>query len=129
MTTALSCLFIACLLPLLCTLGAKVVGSAQGPAGRFNNNNPRHWLAQQTGLAARLNAAQQNSWEALAIFGPAVVAAHWMGAPQGRVDLLALVFVAARVVYVGVYAADTAALRSLVWFAGLASSLALFFAR
>ena len=129
MTIATFCLFLACLAPILCTGGAKMVGSLRGPSGPLDNRNPRAWLAQQTGVAARLNAAQQNSWEALAIFAPAVLSAQAMAAPQGRVDLLAMVFIAARVAYVALYAANTASLRTLAWVVGFGASLALFFAR
>jgi uncharacterized MAPEG superfamily protein len=129
MTTATLCLFLACLAPIICTGGAKISGSLRGPAGPLDNNNPRQWLAQQTGAAARLHAAQQNSWEALAIFAPAVLSAQAMAMPQGRVDLLAMVFIAARVAYVALYAADAATLRTLAWVVGFGASLALFFAR
>jgi uncharacterized MAPEG superfamily protein len=129
MTTATLCLFLACLAPIICTGGAKIAGSLRGPSGPLDNNNPRQWLAQQTGVAARLNAAQQNSWEALAIFAPAVLSAQAMAVPQNRVDLLAMVFIATRVAYVALYAADAATLRTLAWVVGLGASLALFFAR
>jgi uncharacterized MAPEG superfamily protein len=129
MTTATLCLFLACLAPIICTGGAKLAGSRKGPSGPLDNNNPRRWLAQQTGVAERLNAAQQNSWEALAVFAPAVLTAQAMAAPQDRVDLLAMAFIAARVVYIALYAADAATLRTLVWVVGFGASLALFFAR
>jgi uncharacterized MAPEG superfamily protein len=128
MTTATLCLFLACLAPIICTGAAKIAGSLKGPAGALDNKNPRQWLAQQTGIAARLNAAQQNSWEALAIFAPAVLTAQAMAAPQNRIDLLAMVFIAARVAYVALYAADAAMLRTLAWMVGFGASLALFFA-
>lgn len=129
MTTATFCLFLACLAPIICTGGAKIIGSLKGPAGPLDNNNPRTWLAQQTGVAARLNAAQQNSWEALAIFAPAVLTAQAVAVPHDRVDLLAMVFIAARVAYVALYAADIATLRTLAWLVGFGASLALFFVR
>lgn len=47
---------------------------------------------------------------------------------QGRIDLLALVFIALRVIFIGLYLADQATLRSLVWALGVATSIALFFA-
>ena len=50
-----------------------------------------------------------------------------MQAPQARVDGLALLFVAARIAYIGAYVGDRARLRSLVWGVGLAASIALFF--
>jgi uncharacterized MAPEG superfamily protein len=129
MTIATLCLLLACLAPIICTGAAKIVGSLRGPSGPLDNNNPRQWLAQQTGAAARLNAAQQNSWEALAIFAPAVLTAQAMAVPRDRLDLLAMVFIAARVAYVALYAADAATLRTLAWMVGLGASLALFFAR
>jgi uncharacterized MAPEG superfamily protein len=129
MTTATLCLFLACLAPIICTGGAKIVGSLKGPSGPLDNNNPRQWLAQHTGVAARLNAAQQNSWEALAIFAPAVLTAQAMAMPQDHVNLLAMVFIAARMAYVALYAADAATLRTLAWLVGFGASLALFFVR
>jgi uncharacterized MAPEG superfamily protein len=87
MTTATFCLFLACLAPIICTGGAKLAGSLKGPSGPLDNTNPRQWLAQQTGVAERLNAAQQNSWEALAVFEPAVLTAQAMAVPQDHVNL------------------------------------------
>jgi uncharacterized MAPEG superfamily protein len=122
MTTALWCLMIAAVLPIVCT------GIAKWGFDGFDNRRPREWLAKQSGWRARANAAQANSWEALAIFTAAVLTAHLVEAPQPRVDLLALVFIAARVAYIACYVADQASLRSLVWLVGLGASFALFFA-
>lgn len=120
MTVALWCLLVAALLPIVCT------GIAKWGFEGFDNRRPREWLARQEGWRARANAAQQNSWEALAIFTAAVLTAHLVDAPQGRVDLLAVVFIAARVAYVVAYVTDRATLRSLVWLVGLGASIALF---
>ena len=54
----------------------------------FDNTGPRGWLAKQTGAAARANAAQQNSWEALIVFAAGVLSAQIAGAPAARVDAL-----------------------------------------
>jgi uncharacterized MAPEG superfamily protein len=120
MTLALWCLMIAALLPIACA------GIAKWGFSGFDNNNPRAWLARQQGWRARAHAAQLNSWEALAIFAAAVLTAHVVGAPQGRVDALAAGFVVARLAYVGCYLADRASLRSVVWLVGLGLSIALF---
>jgi uncharacterized MAPEG superfamily protein len=120
MTIALWCLMIAALLPIICT------GIAKWGFEGFDNRRPREWLAQQSGWRARANAAQANSWEAFAIFTAGVLTAHLVAAPQGRVDMLALVFIAARVAYILCYVTDKAALRSLVWLIGLGASLAMF---
>jgi uncharacterized MAPEG superfamily protein len=121
MTTALWCVLVAGLLPYAATLTAK--GGA-----RFDNRNPRAWLALQTGWRARAHAAQLNSFEAFPLFAAAVLAAQQLHAPQARVDLLAMVFVAARVGYFMTYLADLHVLRSVVWFVGIASALAIFLA-
>ena len=120
MTTAYWCVLIAGLLPYLATVTAKA-------GARFDNNNPRDWLAKQEGWRRRANAAQSNSFEAFPFFAAAVIVAHLTHAPQGRVDLLALGFIAARVAYVAAYLADIAPLRSLVWMGGLGCVVALFF--
>ncbi|MGZ3184067.1 MAG: GNAT family N-acetyltransferase [Telluria sp.] len=52
MTTATYCLFLACLAPIICTGGAKMIGSLKGPSGPLDNRNPRQWLAQQTGVGS-----------------------------------------------------------------------------
>lgn len=122
MTTALWCLAVASVLPILCA------GIAKWGFRGFDNRHPREWLARQEGWRARANAAQQNSWESFAIFAAAVLAAHVAGGSQPRIDTTALAFIACRVVYIWCYVADFATLRSLVWLVGLGLSLSLFFA-
>ena len=121
MTTAYWCVLAAGLLPYLATISAKA-------GARFDNRMPRAWLAAQTGWRARANAAQQNAFEAFPLFAVAVLVAHQGGAPQGRVDALALLFVAARVAYLVTYVADLALLRSIVWVVGIGSAVAIFVA-
>ena len=128
MTIADGCIFIACLLPVLCAGMAKSPGFGKSRReGGFDNNNPRQWLGKLQGWQARANAAQQNSFEALPIFIAGVLIAQQLQAPQTRVDNVALLFVAARIGYIGAYLANLAALRSTLWVAGLAACIALFF--
>lgn len=128
MTLANTAILIACLLPIACAVLAKSKGfSRMGRSDGYDNNNPRAWLAKQSGWQARANAAQANSFEALPLFIAGVLVAQQMHAPQELVNNLALGFVLARVVYIGLYVADLAMLRSLVWSAGVACSVALFF--
>jgi uncharacterized MAPEG superfamily protein len=122
MTTAFWCVLIAGLLPYAATLSAKI--GARG----FDNRNPREWLAAQTGFRARANAAQHNSFEAFPLFAAAVLVAHLAAAPQPRVDLLANTFVISRVLYLAFYVADLSTLRSLAWFGGIGSAVAIFLA-
>jgi uncharacterized MAPEG superfamily protein len=122
MTLAYWCVLVAGFLPYVATLTAKIGGE------RFDNANPRDWLSAQSGFRKRANAAQLNSFEAFPLFAAAVIVAHLAGAPQGRIDLLAVTFVIARLFYLGFYLADIHVLRSLAWFVGIGSAAALFFA-
>lgn len=128
MTVAQLCLLVACALPIVCAGLAKSKGFGKRRRdGGFDNHQPREWLARLDGWQARANAAQANSWEALPIFMAGLFVAHQHQAAQATVDMLALGFVAARLAFVGLYLADQASLRSLVWAAGLGASAALFF--
>lgn len=118
----------ACALPLVCAFIAKRTGFGRRPKeGGFTNREPRRWLAEQTGLAARADAAQQNSFEALPLFIAGVLIAQQNHAAQGTVDALALGFLAARAAYIAFYVTDMHLQRSLVWFVGVGLSVALFF--
>lgn len=120
MTIALWCVFVAGLLPYVGTAVAKW-GFRQ-----YDNNNPREWLAKQSGARARGNAAQANSFEAFPFFAAAVIVATLLKANQSTLDTLAMVFIAARVAYIVCYATDRAALRSLFWFIGIGCVVAIF---
>ncbi|MDB5803534.1 MAG: hypothetical protein JWN73_856, partial [Betaproteobacteria bacterium] len=76
--------------------------------GGYDNSDPRAWLARQTDWQARANAAQANSFEALPFFIGAVVIAHQLGAPQTPLDILAVVFITLRVIYIAMYVAGLA---------------------
>jgi len=119
-TVALWCVFIAGLLPYAAALTAKA-----GAPG-FDNNEPRAWLAKQTGFRARANAAQQNSFEAFAFFAVAVLVAHVTRGPQAQVDTLAMVFIAARVLYIAMYLGGWGTIRSLVWAVGIIATVWIF---
>ncbi len=120
MTIALWCVFIAALLPYIPALVAKIGGAG------YDNNEPRAWLAKQQGFRARANAAQQNSFEAFAFFAAAVLVAQVVHGPMVSVNTAAMVFIAARVLYVPVYLAGWGGLRSLVWAVGFAATVWIF---
>ena len=128
-TVAYWCVLVAVFLPIVCA-GIAKWGSFGKPRsqGGFDNVDPRAWLAQQTGWRARANAAQANSFEALPFFMGAVIIAHQMGAYQFRLDLLAFVYVVLRMVFILLYVAGMANLRSLVWTLALVVNIAIFFA-
>jgi uncharacterized MAPEG superfamily protein len=130
MSIAQLCLLVACLLPVGCAALAKSKGFGKRRRdGGFDNHAPREWLAKREGWQARANAAQANSWEALPLFIAGLFVAHQHQAAQGTVDALALGFIAARLAYIGLYVADKASLRSLLWMTGAGLCAALFFVR
>ena len=121
MTIAFACVLFMVLLPYVAAGIAK-----KGFAG-YDNSLPRQWLAMQTGFRARANAAQANLFESLPFFFAAVIIAYLLNAPQSRVDLLALGFVAARIAYLICYVANWPSTRSIVWLLGIACVVAIFF--
>ncbi|MCH2241524.1 MAG: MAPEG family protein [Aquabacterium sp.] len=124
MTIANWCVLIAALLPFVCTITAKSVGVGKSRRnGGYDNNDPRGWLSRQTGLSQRANSAQANSFEALPFFIGAVALAQQGGADQGYIDQLAMAFIGLRVVYIGLYFANLATLRSVVWFAAIVANV------
>jgi uncharacterized MAPEG superfamily protein len=126
-TVAYWCVLAAALLPLTCAWLAKYPGIGRSRRdGGFDNADPRAWLARQQGWQARANAAQANSFEALPFFIGAVIIAHQLGAPQTRLDTLAVVFVILRVIYVAMYVANLPMARSAIWALALLVNIAIF---
>ena len=93
----------------------------------YDNGMPRQWLAKQTGFRARANAAQANLFESLPFFFAAVIIASFAKATQNKVDALAVGFVVARIAYLICYVANWPTTRSIVWLAGIACVVAIFF--
>lgn len=128
-TVAYWCVLIAALLPLACAWLAKSGGFGKPrKQGGFDNHDPRAWLARQTDWQARANAAQANSFEALPFFIGAVVIAHQLAAPQAWLDILALVFITLRVMYIAMYVAGLPTVRSAIWALALVVNIAILFA-
>ncbi|AZL70955.1 MAPEG family protein [Pseudomonas sichuanensis] len=124
MTVALWCILIALVLPPLCALIAKV---SSGRFGLRDNHDPRAFLDTLSGLPRRAHAAQQNGYEAFPAFAAAVLVADIVGnAEQVTQDVLGVMYITSRLLYIICYLADWAALRSIVWFAGLALIVAFF---
>lgn len=123
MTIADWCILAACLLPIFTVVLAKV--TPMKGASVYDNATPRRWAAEQSGWKARAVAAQANGFEALPLFIAAVILAQQAGANQERIDLLALAFVGLRIVYVAVYLANLAAVRTPVWLAATATCVAI----
>ena len=129
MSVAHWCVLVAAWLPIITAGLAKGSTIGQGRRnGGYDNNDPRAWFAQQSGWRQRADNAQKNGFEGLPFFIGAIALAEIARAPADRVDMLALIYIAARVVYTAVYLADLATVRTLVWFAGLVANMAILFA-
>jgi len=120
------CVLLACMLPIVAA-GVAKWGTFSRPAreGGYDNEDPRAWLALQSGRRARANAAQANSFEALPLFIAAVLTAQQLQVQQVLIDGLSAAFVLLRVVYLVLYVTNRATARTLVWSAGIAVSIAL----
>ncbi|MBK5509043.1 MAPEG family protein [Pseudomonas sp. TH15] len=124
MTVALWCVMIAIFLPYICTGVAKVVGGYR----LSDNHDPRDFMESLNGLARRAHAAQLNSFEVTPAFAAAVIVAHLVGTAQlVTVNVLAVMFITSRLLYIICYLADWAILRSLVWFVGMGLIASFFF--
>ena len=121
MTIAYACVLFMGLFPYV------AAGIAKKGFHHYDNSMRRQWLAKHTGFRARANAAQANLFESLPLFFAAVIITSFNDAPQTRIDLLALGFVAARIAYLICYIADWPTTRSIVWLAGLICAVAIFF--
>jgi len=120
------CILIACFLPPLTSLLPKIGSlNLSFKDGKYDNNNPREWEAKLVGWQKRAISAHSNGFEALPLFIAAVIFAQMGHGDQSRIDILAMAFVALRVVYVAMYLMNLGTLRTLVWTAAMAINVAL----
>jgi uncharacterized MAPEG superfamily protein len=99
----------------------------QKQLGSVDNKAPRSQSLQLTGAGARAVAAQENSWEALAVYSAAILAVFLSGLELQSITTLAMVFVALRVAYIPAYIGDQDKLRSLIFIAGFGICMYLFY--
>ncbi|WP_447795010.1 MULTISPECIES: MAPEG family protein [Pseudomonas] len=124
MTVALWCILIAICLPYLCTGVAKFSG---GKFGLKQNHDPRAFLDSLEGVARRAHSAQLNSFEVTPAFAAAVIVAHLAGnAELVTINVLSVLFITSRLLYIICYLADWAILRSLVWAIGMGLIISFF---
>lgn len=115
MTIPYLCILVAALLPYAWTVVAKA------SAPRYDNRDPRGWVAKQENPKVhRANGAQLNAFEAFAPFAAAVLMAQAAGVDPARIAQLSVAFVALRVLHGLFYVGNKPKFRSLVWFAALA---------
>lgn len=120
MTIPYLCILLAALLPYLWVAISKASGK------RYDNRDPRGWLAKQENPRAhRANSAQLNAFEAFAPFAASVLMAQFAGVDAHLIAYLSVAFVILRLFHGVLYVINRAALRSLVWTAGFACVFAL----
>ena len=120
MTIAFWCVLAAAVMPYILGIAAKT------SKPKYDNAQPRNFLNSLEGWGERANWAHQNSLEAFPFFAAAVVIASMIGKINpATLDLLAIGFIVARVLYAFCYIANQASLRSLVWCAGLSCCISM----
>jgi uncharacterized MAPEG superfamily protein len=110
----------AAFLPYACAGYAK--------AGSRDNHTPRLYAETLTGARRRADWAQRNHFEAFPTFAAAVIIASIAGAQHSTINLLAGIFVAARILYSFAYITDRATLRTLLFMVGALCIVGLFVA-
>lgn len=125
MTIAYWMILAAAFVPYIGTGYAKF---AAGGRRTYDNHAPRAQMDSLPPQRRRAFWAQLNGFEAFPPFAAGVIVAHLAGASQDRIDVLAVSFVAMRVLYTLFYIYDKPTARSLVWAAGLLCVVGLFVA-
>ncbi|MEZ9200444.1 MAPEG family protein [Shewanella sp. 10N.286.54.B9] len=123
MTTLLTCLLIAMLLPYL---AKGPVAVAMAKLGGYDNSHPREQQSKLTGYGARAVAGHQNAFESLLIFGIAALTVMATNNVNAVVEVAAIVHVVARMAYQILYLKDKGTLRSLSWFVAIIASFTVF---
>jgi uncharacterized MAPEG superfamily protein len=111
----------ACLLPYVFTMIAKKAGGFKAK----DNQNPRDFLEQSTGVAKRAHAVQQNSFESLPLFIAAVLMAEYLVMSQSLIMTFGIGYLIFRVLYGICYLANWATLRSIMWLLSMLCPIAL----
>ena len=123
MTFAYWCVLVAAVMPLVW------VGIAKSGVPGYDNDRPRAAVARAEGRSQLAFWAEQNALEAFAPFAAGVIIAHATGgAEQLTIDVLAGIFIAARVAHGFFYINDKGLPRSFAWLAGFLCMIGLFVA-
>lgn len=122
-SVAIVAMVAACLLPYGFALWAKMAGGFS----KADNANTREFFAKATGMSARLNAAQINSFEGLPIFLASVLTAMSCFVPQNIINVLACLYVILRLIYGMAYAFNLPTFRSAIWGLSVLCCLQLFY--
>ena len=111
----------------LLPLGFAIIAKVTGGFTLADNIHPRDFLQKTTGISARANAVQQNSYETLPVFLASVLVAMLFFVPQPIVNALAWLYVVIRALYAAAYILNLATLRSILWMLSMACCVMLFY--
>lgn len=100
--------------------------TAMGQVGFMTLSRERSDMPVLTGIAGRMLRTLENSVVAMALFAPAVLIHAALGTLGQGTLLPAQIFLAARVLFVPVYAAGIPLLRTAVWGVGFAATIWLY---
>ncbi len=109
MNTVLICLTIAIALPIVLAFSSLKFRVSQ--FGKPDIRAPRAQADQLEGAGHRVVAAQQNAWEALIMYGSALVLVQLAGVAPATIATVSVVFIVARISHAIFYVADMASLR------------------
>jgi uncharacterized MAPEG superfamily protein len=124
MTIPLWTLLVASLLPYVWFSLANPLRKQE--FGTLDNRHPRLQEAKQTGRGARAMGASNNAFEALAVYAPAVLAAHIQSPASELAPKLAIAWVVLRVAHGILYIADKPLGRTVSFALATACSIAFF---
>lgn len=122
MSFAIWSILIAAILPILASMPAKFGSAGKG----YDNTKPRDPAFYADAFRARAAGAQANSYEAFGFYSVAMLIGLTQGGSVEWLSILAMVFIAIRIVYIACYLGNKASLRSLVWFAGFITNVLIF---
>jgi uncharacterized MAPEG superfamily protein len=114
------CILIAGILPVV------TVAVAKWGRRDFDNAEPRQWMEKLQGLRRRADNAHRNHFEAFPFFAAGVLVAQQLNADQDSINMLAVTFIAARIVYTLLYLANRPTMRSITWVIGYIAVIGLF---
>ena len=124
MTITLWSLFAAALFPYVWFGIATPLRKAE--FGELDANHPRPQEAKQTGHGARAMGAHLNAFEALAMWAPAVLAAHATNPGSTLAPKLAMAWMGVRFLHGIVYIIGIAPVRTLLFAVGLVCSILMY---
>ena len=111
----------AAIVPFLSAILAKAGGR------KFDNNDPRPWLARQEGWRRARQRGAEQCLRGAAFFYAAVLFALHNQADATRVATLMACWLGLRLGYLAMYVAGWGALRSLVWATSIGFTIAILF--